>query len=674
MKSKRADMRRQVAGVLFAGCVVALHAATVLVEAEGFDALGGWVLDQQSMDHMGSPYLLAHGLGVPVQDAVTRVAVPETGRYRVWARTRDWVASWQAPGAPGTFRMLIDGLPLETVFGTRGAAWRWQDGGTADLRAGQVMIALHDLTGFNGRCDAILLSTDPAFCPPDSGPELVALRRRLLALPEEPEEAGRYDLVVVGGGMAGCCAAVSAARLGCRVALIQDRPVLGGNNSSEVRVGLSGQIHQAPYPRLGDLVDEIGPVGHWNLYDAKRQPELPRSQEVLAVIAQHPEKKIHNAGPAGNYDDARKRRVVAAETNLVLFLNTRVTGVEREGRRITAVIGREIVTGREKRFRGALFADCTGDGGVGVLAGAEFREGREARGETGESLAPEQADRLMMGVSVQWYSEATAEPVPFPECPWALAFTAQTAQPLTRGDWDWEAGMTLDSVMDIEQIRDHALRATFGNWAFMKNRSEKRAVFANRRLAWVAFIGGKRESRRLLGDVILRQQDLETGQMYPDACVTTTWGIDLHEPHPENSRHFPGQEFRSIAKTRAIKPYAIPYRCLYSRSVDNLFMAGRNISVTHVALGSVRVMRTGGMMGEVVGMSAAICTRHAATPRGVFEAHLPALQTLMRRGVGRPPSNVASMAGVTVEKVQVRWLSERSGSAGYTSSRTARIE
>ena len=162
--------------------------------------------------------------------------------------------------------------------------------------------------------------------------------------------------------------------------------------------------------------------------------------------------------------------------------------------------------------------------------------------------------------------------------------------------------------------------------------------------------------------------------MYPDACVTTTWGIDLHEPHPENSRHFPGQEFRSIAKTRAIKPYAIPYRCLYSRSVDNLFMAGRNISVTHVALGSVRVMRTGGMMGEVVGMSAAICTRHAATPRGVFEAHLPALQTLMRRGVGRPPSNVASMAGVTVEKVQVRWLSERSGSAGYTSSRTARIE
>jgi hypothetical protein len=190
-------------------------------------------------------------------------------------------------------------------------------------------------------------------------------------------------------------------------------------------------------------------------------------------------------------------------------------------------------------------------------------------------------------------------------------------------------------VTEIEQIRDHALRATFGNWAFIKNRSEKRAAFANRRLVWVAYIGGKRESRRLLGDVILRQQDLEDRKAYPDACVTTTWGIDLHYPHPENSRHFPGKEFRAISKTRNIKPYAIPYRCLYSRSLDNLFMAGRNISVTHVALGSVRVMRTGGMMGEVVGMSAALCTRHSTTPRGVFETHLPALQAQMQRGVGQ---------------------------------------
>jgi len=617
------------------GTGAAVQAATVLVEAEGFANAGGWVIDQQSMDQMGSPYRMAHGLGVPVADAETSVQVPEAGRYRVWVRTRDWVATWGAPGAPGAFRVLINGRALDPVFGTQRAEWHWQPGGEIALPVGPVTIALRDLTGFNGRCDAILLTTDVGLKPPDGGGELAALRRQWLGLPDAPEDAGEFDLVVVGGGMAGCCAAVSAARLGCRVALIQDRPVLGGNNSSEVRVGLSGQIRQQPYPRLGELVDEIGPVGHWNLYDAKRAPELPRSREVLEIIARHPEKKQHNAGPASNYEDERKRRVVEAEKGVRLFLATRVVGVERVGGRIVSVTGRDIVTNRERRFRGRLFADCTGDAGVGALAGADFRVGREARGETGEGLAPERADTLMMGVSVQWYSETTDGPAPFPDCPWALPFTDQTVQALKRGDWDWETGMTRDSVTEIEAIRDHALRATFGNWAYLKNHSAKRQAFANQRLAWVAYIGGKRESRRLLGDVILSQQDITGQRPYPDACVTTTWPLDLHYPHPENEKHFPGMAFRAVSKSEGIKPYAIPYRCLYSRNIENLFMAGRNISVTHVALGSVRVMRTTGMMGEVVGMAASLCIRHDTTPRGVFETRLEELRERMRRGVAR---------------------------------------
>jgi len=608
----------------------------VLIEAEGFTERGGWTIDQQAMDQMGSPFLLAHGLGVPVGDATTMVRMPVAGRYRVLVRTRDWVAPWNAPGAPGKFQLLVNGRALDTVFGTEGADWHWQAGGTVDLPAGQASLALHDLTGFDGRCDAILLTTDAEFVPPNDGAALEEFRRRTLGLPAEPEDAGEFDLVVVGGGMAGCCAAVSAARLGCRVALIQDRPVLGGNNSSEVRVGLSGLIHQQPYPRLGDLVDEIGPVGHWPLWEAQRDPDSPRSKRILAVIAAHPEKKQHNAGPASNYEDERKLRVVQAEKNLQLFLSTRVVRAEKDGNRITAVVGQSIVTGRERRFRGRLFADCTGDGNVGFLAGADYRVGREPRSETGESLAPEQADQLVMGVSVQWYSVTETQVSPFPECPWALPFTEETCQNLTRGDWDWETGMNRDQVRDIEQIRDHALRATFGNWAFLKNHSRHRAEFANRRLAWVACIGGKRESRRLLGDVVLCQQDIETQRPFPDASATTTWGLDLHYPHPGNSQQFPGQEFRSIAKTKAIKPYAIPFRCLYSRNVENLMMAGRNISVTHVALGTIRVQRTTGMMGEVVGMAASLCTQHQTTPRGVFENHLPALQDLMRRGVGAP--------------------------------------
>jgi hypothetical protein len=148
----------------------------------------------------------------------------------------------------------------------------------------------------------------------------------------------------------------------------------------------------------------------------------------------------------------------------------------------------------------------------------------------------------------------------------------------------------------------------------------------------VAYIGGKRESRRLLGDVILRQQDIVEARAFPDASVTTTWTIDLHYP----KEHICACEaFRSEARHIKINPYPIPYRCLYSRNVANLLMAGRNISVTHVALGTVRVMRTGGMMGEVVGMAASLCQKHGTLPRGVYENHLPELQALMHRGVGR---------------------------------------
>ena len=361
------------------------------------------------------------------------------------------------------------------------------------------------------------------------------------------------DLVVVGGGMAGCCTAVSAARFGCKVALIQNRPVLGGNNSSEVRVGLSGLIHQEPYPRLGDLVDEIGPIGHWNLWEARREPDSPRSRRILEVIEKHPEKKTHNAGPASNYEDDRKRRVVEEE-NISLYLNMHAFQVEKDGNRIAAVIGKDTVTGKEIRFRGRLFADCTGDGNLGYLAGADYRMGREARSETGEERAPEEADRMVMGTSVQWYTEEEPEPCPFPECPWAVQFNDETCQRLTRGDWDWETGMNLNQVTEIEKVRDYALRVTYGNWAYLKNKSDLKDKLANRRLAWVAYIGGKRESRRLLGDVILQAQDVTGQRPFPDASVTTTWTIDLHYPHPENTKHFPGREFRSVARHTKIKP------------------------------------------------------------------------------------------------------------------------
>jgi len=605
MKNRTSILSTLLFITLLLSLVSLAEAQTILIEAEAFTNLGGWVIDQQFMDQMGSPYLLAHGLGQPVKDATTAVSFPATGTYSVWVRTRDWVAPWKAPGAPGKFLLFVDGKPLTTIFGTKGADWHWQPGGMVQITKKKTTIALHDLTGFEGRCDAIVFTTDTGFTPPNVGEQMADFRRKALGLPDEPEDAGNFDMVVVGGGIAGTCTAVSAARLGLQVALIQNRPVLGGNNSSEVRVHLGGEINLPPYPAIGSIVRELD-SGHQG-----------------------------NAQPASFYDDGRKMSVVQAEKNIHLFVNMHAFKVQTQGDSIVAVIAKHIIDGSRLRFRAPLFADCTGDGTIGYLAGADYRMGRESRNQTGESLAPERPDKMTMGASVMWYSAQTKQPTRFPDCPWALQFTEESCQHATRGDWNWETGLHRNQIAEFEYIRDHSFRAIYGNWAFQKNHSRNKYKYANYKLDWVAYIGGKRESRRLLGDVILQQQDIQKRKRFPDSFVTSTWTIDLHYPDPKNSKHFPGEEFRTIAKHSRIKPYPIPYRCLYSRNIRNLMMAGRCISVTHVALGTVRVMRTCGMMGELIGMAASLCKKYNTDPQGVYQHHLAKLKRLAKHGVGK---------------------------------------
>lgn len=587
-------MRRVFAALLLvATASITVEAATILVEAESFQDRGGWVVDQQSMAAMGSPYLLAHGLGIPVADAATAVEVAEPGTYRVWVRTKDWVARWKAPGGCGTcsaagrFQVLLDGKPLVETFGTKGADWFWHDGGSVGLGAKdkEVKLSLHDLTGFGGRCDAIVLSNDPGFVPPNEPKSLAAFRRKALNLPDKPPTAGNHDLVVVGGGVAGCCAAVSAARLGLDVVLIQDRPVLGGNSSSEVRVWIQGRTCQQPYPIIGEIVEELN-----------TRPKIC-------------------PGPAELYGDDVKLRVVQAEKNITLRLGQHVDRVEMDGNRIRAVIATDVLSGRESRYTGRWFVDATGDATVGFLAGADHEYTRE--------------DHL--GSSNLWYTRDTGKPSPFPRCPWAIDLTDKPFPTDLKalGHWFWESGFDLDTIQDAEAIRDHNLRAMFGAWDCLKN---VKKLYPNHRLEWAAYISGKRESRRLLGDVILTQDDVLEGRQFPDACFPSTWKIDLHYPDPKYAAASPGNEFLAVAKFTSFKaPYWVPYRCLYSRNVQNLFMAGRDISVTHEALGTVRVMATGGMMGEVVGRAASLCKRHNASPREVFEKHLDQLKRLLRR-------------------------------------------
>jgi len=342
-----------------------------------------------------------------------------------------------------------------------------------------------------------------------------------------------------------------------------------------------------------------------------------------------------NAKPGEYYEDEKKSQFIAGEKNVTLYSNYRAISVDKNGDKIASIIIKNIETGEEKCLAAPLFSDCTGDGTIGYLAGADWTSGRESRAEYGEELAPVKADKMTMGASVQWYSTDTGKKVNFPVFSYGVNFNDSNSEKVTMGEWKWETGMNLDQINDFERIRDYGLMVVYSNWSFLKNELKDNEKYRNRELGWVAYIAGKRESRRLLGDYILKQDDIDKNVFHEDASFSTTWSIDLHFPDPVNAERFPGQEFKAATKHIHIYPYAVPYRCLYSRNVDNLFMAGRDISVTHVALGTVRVMRTTGMMGEVVGMAASLCKKYETTPRKVYQSHLTELKELMGKGLGK---------------------------------------
>jgi len=581
----------------------------IFLEAEAFEKLGGWVVDTAAMETIHSAYVMAHGMGVPVENASTRFHVDAAGRYFVWALTRDWTAVWNVKDPAGKFQIALDGAALPHTLGTQGKEWAWQLAGERMLEAGTHTLSLCDLTGFNGRCDAIYV-TDSADVPSGQAEHIDALRKRL-HWHEIREEKQTFDLVVVGGGIAGICTALSALRSGVNVALIHDRPVLGGCNSSEVRVCQGGQIHLPPYPALGNIVKEIAPV--------------------MGAPAKY--KKEY-------FEDDRKRFAFEVPEGLragyEIFDNEAVTDIERDGKEITAVICTNTLTGQKTRIRGKLFSDCSGDGVLARKMGCETMYGREAQCEFGESLAPEEHQQLVMGHSIRWYSEEQPDYADFPDIDWGLCFDEESCLNCVSGDWEQETGFTLDMVHDIEYIRDYGLRAIYSNWAYQKHHHRDKTRFANLALKWVSPIGGKREGYRVKGDYILTQNDIENKVCHEDGTACLTWSIDMHFPEPTNLARF-GEAFRSFAYHRGIgEPYPVPYRCLYARDADNLFIGGRLVSTSHVAFSSIRVMRTLGELGEVVGLASSICKKYACTPREVYTQHLDELKALMIKGVDSP--------------------------------------
>jgi hypothetical protein len=594
----------------------------LLVEAESFASPGGWSLDTQFIDIMGSPYLIAHGLGQPVKDATTTATFPATGTYRVWVRTKDWVAEWKAPGTPGKFQLLVNGQPLAETFGTKSATWFWHDGGTVNIAKKETPLALRDLLGFDGRCDAIYFTTDLKETPPNDSAPLSAWRKTTLGLPAAPQDMGEFDLVVVGGGYGGMGSALSAARMGLKVALIQNRPVLGGNGSSEIRVWAMGLVRRGKYPHIGEMIDEFA------------------------------DKAKNSPGTYEEFGDAKKEAHIRAEKNISLFLNEHVYAAATLGGKITAVTSLNTSTSREKKFSGKFFVDCTGHGSLAHLAGAKY----------------EIELKDLLGMSNMWVWSNDTAPRTYPETPWALdlkmddfPYPKMGKADMTtkgKGEWFWESGFNKHPINDLELIRDWNLRAVFGAFNAMKNRDGK-PEHLNAKLDWVAYVGGTRESRRIVGDVMLTHEDIITKKQFPDGCVPSTWSIDLHFAKKEFAAKFPDNPFISVAEhDRRIDRdfgYPIPYRCLYSVNIENMFMAGRNISVSDQALGTVRVMKTIGMMGEVVGKAAAVAIQRNTTPRGVYEKHWSEVDSLLklpgraRRATLEAPFQISGPAPGTVD-------------------------
>jgi hypothetical protein len=431
--------------------------------------------------------------------------------------------------------------------------------------------------------------------------------------------------VVVGGGIAGCAASLAASRSGVRVALIHDRPVLGGNASQEIRVATRGEIRHA-------IVNEIDTFHLGN-----------RSTGTIV-------------------EDANRLAVLQAETNLTLVMPWRAyaVGTNASGC-LTHVDARQITTGERRRFAAATFIDCTGDGWIGYWAGADYRMGREGVSEFGESRAPATADQMTMGNSLMWTTVDTGSEVTFPTVPMSMAWATAVAgtRADTGGDWFWEYGMRLSTIEDAEEIRDHLLCAIYGNFYNAKQNP------ANQQLAFsfLPYIAGKRESRRLLGDYLVTQPDVQNGVYFEDAVGTATWGIDLH--------YETSTSYISTYTSTAVARWYYPFRSLYSRNVPNLLMAGRNLSVSHVGLGSPRVMNTTGQMGVAVGYAAALCKQYGIEPRDIYRSADRTLELQARIGGSWPQRPVAA-TGIIVDNtnsarvtIQGTWTSSTYDSGYY---------
>lgn len=441
----------------------------------------------------------------------------------------------------------------------------------------------------------------------------------------------KVDICVVGGGMAGICAAIAAARNGAKVALMQDRPMLGGNASSEIRMWVSG---------AGSRVRNLQETG---------------IMEELLLENMH-------RNPTRNFSiwDSVLYGKVQAEENIELLLNCACCFADCENGKIQNVTGFQLTTYTWQTVEADVFIDCSGDSILAGLSGAEYMVGREAKETFGEEWGLEEADKKTMGMSLMIQAHETDHKCEFVAPEWAYKFKTDEEMKFKPHDileriennFYWiELGGEVDSIHDTEEVRNELIKIAYGVWDHMKNYGDHGAD--NWELDFIGFLPGKRESRRYVGDYILTQQDVENGTTFADDVAYGGWQIDNHLP---GGFAMSGEGGQHVQKRRLTEPYGIPFRSLYSKNVENLMFAGRNISASHLAFATTRVMGTCAVVGQAAGTAAALMTRYGMSTRELGQEKMNELQaTLMEDDCFLPSVRRKMSPLCTAETLSADW-------------------
>lgn len=435
----------------------------------------------------------------------------------------------------------------------------------------------------------------------------------------------KCDLCIIGGGLSGIAAAISAAREGVKVVLIQDRPMFGGNSSSEIRMWVRGA--------KGEHNRETGLISEWEQENIYRNPELISTGWDNVLFSS-----------------------VKAEKNIDVLLNTTCLDADtNECSEITRVYAWQLTTYTWHTVTAKYYADCTGDSVLAPIVGALWRSGREAKSEFNENICHDKADRKTMGMSCLIQARETDHKIDFIPPSWAYAFPDDRAlggiptmknvfngsesvsdikitdfTAMSRSHkietsgtnlWWIELGGDCDSIHDAESVRDELIKLAYGIWDHIKNHGDHGAD--NWELEWIGCLPGKRESRRYIGEYILTENDIESEGKFDDIIAYGGWPMDDHNPAGFNSGKLSAP---SSILYPAPSPYGIPYRVLYSKNIKNLFFAGRNISATHAANSSTRVMATCSLLGQAMGTAAAMCINDNLTPHEIYEKEIGILQ------------------------------------------------